>query len=176
MSARTQTLGGRRDNAPAFAWREFLRRRGAELIGSLLVAAGVATLLALGSYRAADPSANLAATGHVGNWLGQPGAVLADLLLQTLGLAAVLPAVFVLATGIRAIAHRPLHHLPWRSLGLFVATLAAAAALAALPVPSDWPLRSALGGVAGDIGGGALRTAAGLAGAGAADWLVPVVA
>ncbi|MSO80536.1 MAG: cell division protein FtsK [Alphaproteobacteria bacterium] len=176
MSARTHAYAAARGGTASFSWRDFARRRGAELTGALLVAAGVAALLALASYRAADPSANLAADGHVANWLGLPGAAFADMLLQALGLTALLPVAFVLASGMRMVLHLPLRRMAWRGAALVAATFAAAAALAALPVPEAWPLRSALGGVGGDIVGGGLMRVVGIAGPAVAGWIVPVAA
>jgi S-DNA-T family DNA segregation ATPase FtsK/SpoIIIE len=65
--------------------------------GAALIAAAAGGALALASYHATDPSLNTAAGGAVANWLGRPGAYLADLLLTLWGLGAVLllPLLFV---------------------------------------------------------------------------------
>ena len=56
--------------------------------GSRCTAAGGATLVALASWRAGDPSLNVAAGERAHNLLGGFGATLADALLQSLGLGA----------------------------------------------------------------------------------------
>src|SRR5262249_35227208 len=60
-----------------------------ELAGCVLLSLGLAMLLSLVSYHAEDPSFDTAA-GSVrpANLVGYPGSYLADLLLQTFGLAA----------------------------------------------------------------------------------------
>ena len=66
----------------------FFKRRASELIGLALCLTAVALLLALTTYRPADPSFNTASGLPVRNLMGRPGAIASDLLLQTLGLAA----------------------------------------------------------------------------------------
>jgi S-DNA-T family DNA segregation ATPase FtsK/SpoIIIE len=65
--------------------------------GGLLIAVAAAAALALASYHPTDPSMNTAAAGPVLNWLGTPGAFVADLLLTLwgLGTALLVPLVFV---------------------------------------------------------------------------------
>src|SRR4051812_27542624 len=89
-----------------FGWNR-LNRRGSELLQAattrLLPALGVALIvasalfcLALLTYHPGDPSLDTAAAAPPRNYLGYSGAVLADLLLQYLGLAAyLLPAVML---------------------------------------------------------------------------------
>ncbi len=66
--------------------RLFLRNRILDLLGLTLLAASGAALLALFSYHPADPSLNTAAPGEPKNWLGEDGAIFADLGLQLFGL------------------------------------------------------------------------------------------
>ena len=65
-----------------------------ELIGILLIASAVLMLLALASYSPLDRSLNTAANPPMGrpahNWIGLVGAYSADLMLQSLGVAAFL--------------------------------------------------------------------------------------
>jgi len=75
----------------AFCWRRLYEGYGMAIMGL-----GVVTLIALLTYDSGDPSWNTGAGGDtpVKNWIGTPGAYLADGLLQTLGLAsALLPMV-----------------------------------------------------------------------------------
>ena len=68
------------DSAQAFLARRFL-----DIFALTLGAAGSMLLLALASYDHNDPSANTAGTGPIQNWMGAPGAWLADLSFQTIG-------------------------------------------------------------------------------------------
>ena len=64
-------------------------------------------MVALATYSPTDPSLNRAAENAVRNLGGKPGAIVADLLLQTVGLAAILIAVMAAAWGWRLLrAHR----------------------------------------------------------------------
>jgi S-DNA-T family DNA segregation ATPase FtsK/SpoIIIE len=71
------------------------RRLGTELLGLVFWGASAYLLMSLLSYSPSDPSFNRAGgSGPVRNWGGLVGAYLSDLLLQGLGLAAlVLPAL-----------------------------------------------------------------------------------
>ena len=61
-----------------------------EVAGFLLLSAGLVTLLSLVSYHAQDPSWDTASGARPLNLIGYPGAYLADVFLQTFGLAAML--------------------------------------------------------------------------------------
>ncbi|HLI10232.1 MAG TPA: DNA translocase FtsK 4TM domain-containing protein [Alphaproteobacteria bacterium] len=130
---------------------QFLRRRLAELGGGALLLCGLAVLLALASYSAADPSFNHAVDRPARNLIGLPGAYGADLLLQTLGLAGALIGIAAIGWGWRLAAHRGLRHPLLRSLLMAPALLLGATALAVLPPPESWPLASGLGGFAGSL-------------------------
>ena len=130
--------------------REFLARRAAELTGLTMVAGAAALTLALVSWSARDPSLNHATSGHVRNFLGGPGAIVSDLLMQLIGFGAI-AAVLPLATqGMRLMKRRRIERATLRfglwTLGVF----AAAATASLLPATDRWPLPSGLGGVAGD--------------------------
>ena len=132
------------------AARHFLRQRLAELVGLLLLLFGIALILAIGSFNAADPSLNRAVDGETLNLLGTMGAVTADLLLQSIGLAALLLAFVPMVWGWKMLRHRRLH-LWWLRLSLLPpAPVALAIALAGVTNPAGWPLTVGLGGFAGD--------------------------
>ena len=133
----------------------FLRRRLMELIGLGLLGLAVAQTLVLTSYSPADPTFNRAADGPVFNLLGPFGAFLADLELQSIGVAAViLPAVF-LAWAWRVLSSRTWPRWWLRVMLLPLVLLCAAAAVTVLPRgaiwPLDWPLESGLGGNLGTM-------------------------
>jgi S-DNA-T family DNA segregation ATPase FtsK/SpoIIIE len=101
--------------------RDFLRRRMMELIGIALAGAGVAVLIAVFTFNAADPSLNHATGMPPANLLGLPGAYLSDLLLQTCGLAVVLVPVAMITWGVRLLRT---HHLGFFGLRLSLLLLA----------------------------------------------------
>ncbi len=131
----------------------FVRRRFVETIGLVLITVAVFLALALISYQPNDPSLSYATDGQPRNLLGYPGAVCADLLIQTLGLGA---GVLVLAIGAWGWRLIRVQHLPLWTLRLALLPLTvmfASLALAFVPVPSDWgaPFDAGLGGAIGRL-------------------------
>jgi S-DNA-T family DNA segregation ATPase FtsK/SpoIIIE len=128
--------------------------------GGLTAAAGAAVVLALATYNAADPSINAAAAGAPTNLLGPLGANLADLAVQTLGLAAWIGALVMVAVGLaRAAEREPARtrgRLRLRAVIGLIGMLTLAGVLAAPVPPAAWPLARGLGGLAGDAVLGAL--------------------
>jgi len=148
--------------------RDFARRRAAEAIGLFLMTLFLALSVALASWSTRDPSINHATDARVHNFLGFPGAVLADLLMQLFGLGAAPTVLPLLGIGLRLLAHRRLGRVGLRLLLWTLGALCAATAAALLPITDRWPLPTGLGGVLGDailsmprrvIGGGAIVTA-----------------
>jgi S-DNA-T family DNA segregation ATPase FtsK/SpoIIIE len=84
-----RTITASLDNIPE-ALREYIGKRSAELCALAFAAAGVCLALALASWSSQDPSLNYATDGPVRNLLGAPGALIADLLMQLIGLSAIL--------------------------------------------------------------------------------------
>src|SRR5581483_6458765 len=70
-----------------------------ELLGLRLFLSSILLALSLISYSAADPSLNTSSAAQggreVANWIGMAGAFVADLLLQTIGIAVFLVPVFL---------------------------------------------------------------------------------
>ncbi|MBI1776770.1 MAG: DNA translocase FtsK 4TM domain-containing protein [Proteobacteria bacterium] len=129
----------------------FLRGRAQELAGLALVGLTGFLAGALIGYQPGDRSWNVAADGPVANPLGRIGAIIADVLLQSLGLAAILPVVVALAWGVRLMVHRPVGRASLRLTALPIAILAAAASLSPLPAPPLWMAPVGLGGAAGQL-------------------------
>src|ERR1700712_2681912 len=69
------------------AVREAPKRRAAEIVGSVLLVSVAAGTLALLSWSVEDPSLTHATSGPVHNWLGKPGAIVADIAMQFFGVA-----------------------------------------------------------------------------------------
>jgi DNA segregation ATPase FtsK/SpoIIIE, S-DNA-T family len=130
--------------------RAFVARRAAELSGLTLVGATGALALALLTWSVQDPSLNHATSGPVRNALGTPGAIVADLIMQMFGLAAIALLAPLSIWGWRLLTQRRLDRIGWRLLLWFFGGLAAAGFASLLPVTSRWPLPGGLGGVLGD--------------------------
>ncbi len=151
------------DGAVPAALRQFLRRRAFELSGLMLFAAVVLTGLALASWHITDPSFNHATEATARNWLAYPGAVLADELMQLLGLGVIAFLAIPMAWVASFFAHQSPSR-PFRILALWLAAVILLSAfLSFLPAPSSWPLATGLGGNTGDILAGALSGLAGFA-------------
>ncbi|MGF1658858.1 MAG: DNA translocase FtsK 4TM domain-containing protein, partial [Rubrimonas sp.] len=135
----------------------FLRRRGAEAIGLAMAAGGLGLTLALGSYDPRDPSWFVATSDAPRNWLGAGGALIADPLIRSLGLAAWGLGALLLVWGARLVLHRGAGRVWSRmTLGLLLLPLGAVFASAHAPAPS-WPFEmTGLGGLLGDMALGAL--------------------
>ncbi|BCW87154.1 hypothetical protein sos41_02810 [Alphaproteobacteria bacterium SO-S41] len=132
--------------------------RGAALLGPYATqAAGLASLIAgftlaaaMLTFHATDPSLNNATSERPLNALGATGAAIADLALQTLGLAAFAIAAPLIAWGVFGLMGRVVRALWLRTALIPLAALLFAMALAVLPAPEAWPLRAGLGGMIGD--------------------------
>ena len=129
----------------------FFSRRVSEVTGAGLLVLSAAYLTALASYAPKDPSLNSAADGPVLNALGHPGAMVSDLMMQSFGLAAVLPALAVLAWGVLLVRKLGVSQLWLRVVLALCALMVLATSVAALPAFSSWPLAAGLGGVTGEV-------------------------
>ena len=128
-----------------------LRARMVEIIGVGFFGAATALALALVSYSPGDPSLNVETDAAVRNLLGLPGALVADALIQWLGIAGGLIPLLIGAWGWRLFSHRGLR-LWWLNLTLAVIGVGlGAGAVDGLSAPADWPLRSGLGGLVGTM-------------------------
>ena len=129
----------------------FAQRRTIEFTGIAIALLGCAIALALLSYHPGDPSFNAATGIAARNWLGSAGASTADVLMQTMGLAAwLVPATF-LAWGWLIGSHRGIARLWLRITLLPMALLLAAMALAGPGAGKGWILNAGYGGITGDM-------------------------
>ncbi|MBM85912.1 MAG: cell division protein FtsK [Rhodospirillaceae bacterium] len=129
----------------------FLTRRGQELTGMFLLSVAFVLGVAILSHDPADRSLNSTGADQIQNILGFAGALVSDLLLQSLGLATSAFLVVLVAWGLRSLSHRRIMRPLVRLTLLPAAILLLAAALAKIPTPDVWPFISGLGGVAGDL-------------------------
>ncbi len=133
--------------------------------GGVICVVGAGLLLAVATYNAADPSLNAATGLPATNALGGPGAALADIVMQSMGLSGWVAAALLLIFGVTRVsqpdpaAHR--RDLRIRALVGGLGLLALAGLLAAPPRPAAWPLAKGLGGFWGD---GLLNAVAGILG------------
>ncbi|MFN3815628.1 DNA translocase FtsK 4TM domain-containing protein [Brevundimonas sp.] len=122
--------------------------------GGFLAIAATLLLASLVSWNPADPSLNAAASVAPTNWMGSNGAVFADLLYQSLGVAAWPAVLLMLAFGLSAalgeVVQTRLRPTPLKALAAVLGVLLLAGALAALVIPAIWPLAAGLGGLWGD--------------------------
>jgi len=170
------------------ALRDGLRRRLRELGGLALIVIVALLALALATWSVQDPSLSHATNTPARNLFGVPGAIVADLLTQLLGVAALAFILPVAIWGWRLLTHRPLQHERIRLLFWLLGVLLAAGCVAALPRSSAWPLPVGLGGVVGDwmlrlptlLAGGALtgasRAAIAIAAGGGMLWCFAIAA
>lgn len=114
---------------------------------------GVALLLALASYSHTDPSWNTARDDNfngIHNLMGLPGAYLADVLLQTIGLGGMVFAIVLIVWGIRFWRRDPIGPVWARVAALLFSGICISIAFARLPA-GDWLLHPWLGGSGGTL-------------------------
>jgi DNA segregation ATPase FtsK/SpoIIIE, S-DNA-T family len=127
------------------------------LIGLASRAGGVLLLVGVGlgwasllTWSQSDPSLTHAASGTPANVLGAAGAVFADVMLNTLGFAAVFVLLAPMFWGIElTLAERILANRKKTSI-FPLALLLLAGGFAALPTTASWPLTHSFGGIVGD--------------------------
>jgi S-DNA-T family DNA segregation ATPase FtsK/SpoIIIE len=126
----------------------------ARMRGGLVAAFGAALAAAFATYNAADPSLNAAGPTQPTNALGGGGAVLADIGVQSLGVAAGLAALLIVTCGLARVADpepdASRARLRLRAAIGTLGVLALAGALSWAPTPAAWPLAKGLGGFWGD--------------------------
>ena len=143
-----RTRGGRPLMPSAMANR--LRDSIRMACGIVILLMIAATWLSLVSWSIQDPSLSHTTSRAARNWLGTPGAVGADLIMQTFGVAAL---ALLLGPMFWALAFIKKETVPkfGRRVATFLATVTMlAAAASAVTAPSQWPLHPGLGGIVGD--------------------------
>tara|TARA_R110002110_G_scaffold87806_6_gene228565 strand:- start:2285 stop:4768 length:2484 start_codon:yes stop_codon:yes gene_type:complete len=149
MASRTRNAGRTAFLSPEM--HAFLRRRLQELGGIVLFLCGLALSIAVLGYDSSDPSWNHSVARDAVNPLGLSGAWVSDLLIQSIGAAAVLPGAVLMVWGWRIGAHRNMGRTWLRLAALPATLLLATVALAAAGTPSFWPLKIGLGGITGSV-------------------------
>jgi S-DNA-T family DNA segregation ATPase FtsK/SpoIIIE len=119
--------------------------------GMVFVAGASAAWLSLATWSVHDPSFNNATRVAPRNWLGGYGAIVADLAIQSLGLAAIIFFLPMAAWGWHLLTGSMPGRKRFRLLAWPASVILLAAALSALPQPKSWPLPNGLGGIFGDF-------------------------
>jgi S-DNA-T family DNA segregation ATPase FtsK/SpoIIIE len=130
--------------------REALSRRLRELAGLGVIALAGAVAAALMTWSVQDPSLSHATSRATRNIVGYPGAIGADLLMQILGLGAIMLILPIAVWGWRLLTHRNFDREALRLGCLVLCTVLAAGFASCWPHNSAWPLPTGLGGVVGD--------------------------
>jgi DNA segregation ATPase FtsK/SpoIIIE, S-DNA-T family len=119
------------------------------IAGFVVLAVVAVCLTALASWSVDDPSFSYATDKVPANWLGFPGAALADILFQVLGLASLLMIVPPALWGWAMARKRVPTHMGLRLIGWAGATVLGAGVFSFIAMPETWPLPTGLGGLVG---------------------------
>jgi DNA segregation ATPase FtsK/SpoIIIE, S-DNA-T family len=130
--------------------RDAMARRLRELAGLVLIAASGIAAAALMTWSVQDPSLSHATSRAIRNILGYPGAIGADLLMQILGLGAIMVILPLAIRGWRMLTHRPFDREALRFGAWILCTIITAGFASCWPHSHAWPLPTGLGGVVGD--------------------------
>ncbi len=132
------------------AIREALARRLRELAGLMLIALAGVAAAALMTWSVLDPSLSHATSRAIRNIVGYPGAIGADLLMQIIGLGAIMLILPVAIWGWRMLTHRTFDREALRIGCWILCTVIAAGFASCWAHGGAWPLPTGLGGVVGD--------------------------
>ena len=130
--------------------RDALARRLREVAGLCLIAVSGVASAALMTWSVQDPSLSHATSRAIRNILGYPGAIGSDLLMQILGLGAIMLILPVAVWGWRMLTHRTFDREALRLGCWILCTIIAAGFASCWPHGGAWPLPTGLGGVVGD--------------------------
>ena len=132
------------------AIREALARRLRELAGLSLIGLSGVAAAALMTWSVQDPSLSHATSRAIRNVVGYPGAIGADILMQILGLGAIMLILPVAVWGWRMLTHRTFDREALRIACWILCTVIAAGFASCWSHGGAWPLPTGLGGVVGD--------------------------
>jgi DNA segregation ATPase FtsK/SpoIIIE, S-DNA-T family len=130
--------------------REALGRRLRELAGLGLISLSGIAAAALMTWSVQDPSLSHATSRAIRNIIGYPGAIGADLLMQILGLGAIMLILPIAIWGWRMLTHRTFDREALRLACWILCAVISAGFASCWPHGGAWPLPTGLGGVVGD--------------------------
>src|SRR6266567_979340 len=129
--------------------RFFFQRRLQEALGLAVILATAGIGLALASWSVSDPSFNHATDAAVRNAMGAKGAIVADLIMQLIGVSSIALLAPMGLLGWRMLTHRAIRRKSRRFSFWLLGAVSAAAVTSLLPTTDRWPLPTGLGGVIG---------------------------
>jgi S-DNA-T family DNA segregation ATPase FtsK/SpoIIIE len=141
-----ETLHKDRDSA----LRRALRRNAFAATGLFGLAICAMIAGALATWHVADPSFSNATEIAPRNFLGLPGAMISDLMIQTFGLGSAFLLIPPVIWFWRLVRIHPMRITRMRSLAWLGGLGAIAIAFSTIPAPNSWPLPISLGGIIGD--------------------------
>ena len=130
--------------SPAIAIRIPVR-----LIGAIVLGLVAIVLVALATWQVDDPSFSYASGTTARNWLGFPGAALADISIQVFGLGMLAVLVPPALWGWSLIRLRTPSKMGLRVITWVAASLLSCGVFAFIAAPDSWPLPTGLGGLIG---------------------------
>src|ERR1700704_2805702 len=130
--------------------REALARRLRELTGLAMLSVSGVGAAALMTWSVQDPSLSHATSRAIRNIVGYPGAIFADLMMQILGLGAIMLILPVAVWGWRMLTHRTFDREAVRLGCWILCTVISAGFRSAWARGGAGPLPTGLGGVVGD--------------------------
>ncbi|WP_423065726.1 DNA translocase FtsK [Devosia sp. CN2-171] len=144
MPAQHLIEDARRNSAPVIAIRIPLR-----LIGAIVLGLVAITLVSLATWSVDDPSFSYASGEPAKNWLGFPGAVIADISFQLFGLGVLTLLVPPALWGWALLRQRAPSRMALRVPAWVAATILSCGLAAFVAAPESWPLPTGLGGLVG---------------------------
>ena len=136
--------GSSQDSVPAIAIRIPVRAIGFAVLGLVAV-----VMISLASWNVDDPSLSYATSTPARNWLGFPGAVIADLSFQVFGLGMLAVLVPPALWGWSLVRMRVPPKMGLRLVTWVGASLLSCGLLSFVATPESWPLPTGLGGLIG---------------------------
>ena len=138
-----------------------IEKRGKELLGLCLIAAGMLAAAIFFSYTPEDPNWMVSTDAPVHNWLGRPGASISALMFMIVGKGAWVLPLMLVVWGIRFVLHRGEESAIGRLIFFPIAVAVASVYAATLVPDASWRQVHSfgLGGLFGDTVVGALLTA-----------------
>ncbi|NTE87650.1 DNA translocase FtsK [Agrobacterium rubi] len=130
----------------AFVVRQIMALCGFAVLGALTLG-----ITALATWNVSDPSLSYATGNEPANLLGRSGAIFADIMMQFLGLSALIAMLPILAWAFALISGRRFNRVPARLVAWVSGAFIASASLGCFPAPLTWPLPNGIGGVIGDM-------------------------
>jgi len=120
------------------------------VVGAVLLATVALLWVSVLSWTVSDPSLTHATGGEPRNVLGAIGAIMSDLMLQTLGFAATIALLAPMLWGLELVQAERVLGFRAKAAYFPLAVLMLAGALSSLPSLEIWPFRHGYGGLLGD--------------------------